>query len=140
MRWSTLGQRVFALTVLDDFLAARGISEPRLDGDPARARQLMRDFLGHVRAGRTSRGPTKGQPVSPAQFLGAAVVNMKTDSPANLSYAQLPSHASALLPAACDRLLRGALSLQRVRLSRAPAAGSRIRWPSLGVGPSVYIL
>ena len=66
LRWSTLGQRVFALAVLDAFLAARGISEPRLDADPARVRQLMLDFLGHVRASRASRGPTKGQPVSPA--------------------------------------------------------------------------
>jgi integrase len=66
LRWSTLNQRVFALTVLNDFLAARGISEPRLDGDPARVRQLMLEFLGHVRASRASRGPTRGQPVSPA--------------------------------------------------------------------------
>jgi integrase len=66
LRWSTLGQRVFALTVLNDFLAARGISEPRLDAAPARVRQLMLEFLGHVRASRASRGPTKGQPVSPA--------------------------------------------------------------------------
>jgi integrase len=66
LRWSTLNQRVFALTVLDAFLAARGISEPRLDPDPARVRQLMQDFLGHVRASRASRGPTRGQPISAA--------------------------------------------------------------------------
>lgn len=66
LRWSTLNQRVFALTVLDVFLAGRGISEPRLDADPARVRQLMLDFLGHVRSSRASRGPTKGQRVSPA--------------------------------------------------------------------------
>ena len=66
LRWSTLNQRVFALTVLDAFLAGRGISQPRLAADPARVRQLMLDFLGHVRASRASRGPTKGQRVSPA--------------------------------------------------------------------------
>ena len=66
LRWSTLGQRVFTLTVLDAFLAGRGISQPRLDADPARVRQLMQDFLGHVRASRASRGPARGQPVSPA--------------------------------------------------------------------------
>jgi integrase len=66
LRWSTLNQRVFALTVLDAFLAGRGISEPRLDADPARVRQLMQDFLGHVRASRASRGPTSGQRISPA--------------------------------------------------------------------------
>jgi integrase len=66
LRWSTLNQRVFALTVLDAFLAGAGVSEPRLDADPARVRQLMMDFLGHVRASRASRGPTKGQRVSPA--------------------------------------------------------------------------
>ena len=66
LRWSTLNQRVFALTVLDAFLAWRGISEPRLAADPAGVRQLMLDFLGHVRASRASRGPTAGQPVSAA--------------------------------------------------------------------------
>jgi integrase len=66
LRWSTLSQRVFALTVLDAFLAGRGISEPRLDADPARVRQLMQDFLGHVRASQSSRGPTAGQRVSAA--------------------------------------------------------------------------
>jgi hypothetical protein len=66
LRWSTLSQRVFSLTVLDAFLARRGISEPRLDPDPVRVRQLMHDFLGHVRASRAIRGPTKGKPVSPA--------------------------------------------------------------------------
>jgi integrase len=66
LRWSTLNQRVFALTVLDTFLAGRGVTEPRLDADPARVRQLMQDFLGHVRASRATRGPTKGQRVSPA--------------------------------------------------------------------------
>jgi len=66
LRWSTLSQRVFALTVLDAFLAGRGIREPRLDADPARVRQLMQDFLGHVRASQASRGPTRGQRVSAA--------------------------------------------------------------------------
>jgi integrase len=66
LRWSTLNQRVFALTVLDAFLAGRGVTEPRLAADPARVRQLMQDFLGHVRASRATRGPTRGQRVSPA--------------------------------------------------------------------------
>jgi integrase len=66
LRWSTLNQRVFALTVLDGFLAGRGVTEPQLAADPARVRQLMQDFLGHVRASRATRGPTKGQRVSPA--------------------------------------------------------------------------
>jgi integrase len=66
LRWSTLGQRVFSLAVFDAFLAARGISEPRLDADPARVRPLMQDFLGQVKASRASRGPTAGQPVSAA--------------------------------------------------------------------------
>lgn len=59
LRWSTLNQRVFALTALDAFLAGRGVTEPRLDADPARVRQLMQDFLSHVRASRTTRGPTR---------------------------------------------------------------------------------
>jgi len=57
---------VFTLTVLDAFLAGRGVSEPRLDADPARVRQLMQDFPGHIRASRASRGPTAGQRISPA--------------------------------------------------------------------------
>jgi len=66
LRWSTLNQRVFALTVLDGFLARRGVTEPRLAADPARVRQLLQDFLGHVRASRATRGPTKGRRVSAA--------------------------------------------------------------------------
>jgi integrase len=66
LRWSTLGQRVFALSVLDAFLAGRGISEPWLDGDPTRVRQLMLDFLGHVRTSQASRGPSAGQRISAA--------------------------------------------------------------------------
>jgi len=66
LRWSTLSQRVFTLTVLDAFLAGRGISEPRLAAGPAEVRQLMLDFMGHVRASRASRGPTEGQRVSAA--------------------------------------------------------------------------
>ena len=66
LRWSTLNQRVFTLTVFDAFLAGRGIGEPRLDADPSRVRPLMRDFLGHVRASQASRGPTAGKPVSSA--------------------------------------------------------------------------
>jgi integrase len=62
--WSSLRHRVFALSVLDAFLAGRGISEPRLDADPARVRHLMHDFLGHVRASQRSRGPARGQQVS----------------------------------------------------------------------------
>ena len=66
LRWSTLNQRVFALTVLDAFLAGRGVTEPRLAAGPAGVRQLMQDFLGHVRASRATRGPAKGQRVSAA--------------------------------------------------------------------------
>lgn len=64
LSWSTLDQRVFALTVFDAFLAARGISGPRLAAGPVQVRLLMQDFLGHVRASRASRGPSKGQQVS----------------------------------------------------------------------------
>ncbi len=66
LSWSTLDQRVFALTVFDAFLAGRGISEPRLAAGPVQVRLLMQDFLGHVRASKASRGPTKGQQVSPS--------------------------------------------------------------------------
>jgi hypothetical protein len=64
--WSTVSQRVFAMTVFDAFLAGRGIGDPRLDEEPARVRGVMLDFLARVRAARASRGPTEGQLVSGA--------------------------------------------------------------------------
>lgn len=66
LRWSTIGQRVFAMTVFDAFLARRGISDPRLQEEPARVRGVMLGFLALVRASRASRGPTEGQLVSGA--------------------------------------------------------------------------
>jgi integrase len=70
LSWSTLDQRVFALTVFDAFLAARGISGPRLAVGPVQVRLLMQDFLGHVRAGKARRGPSKGQQVSSSHAKG----------------------------------------------------------------------
>ena len=66
LRWSTVNQRVFAMTVFDAFLAGRGIAGPPLAAEPARVRGVMLDFLAHVRASRASRGPTKGQLLSGA--------------------------------------------------------------------------
>jgi integrase len=66
LRWSTVNQRVFAMTVFDAFLAGRGIAGPLLAAEPARVRGVMLDFLACIRASRASRGPTKGQLVSGA--------------------------------------------------------------------------
>jgi integrase len=66
LRWSTVNQRAFAMTVFDGFLTGRGIDDPRLAADPARVRPVMLDFLAQVRGSRASRGPTEGQPVSAA--------------------------------------------------------------------------
>ncbi|OHV52829.1 MULTISPECIES: tyrosine-type recombinase/integrase [unclassified Frankia] len=64
LRWSTVGQRVFAMTMFDAFLASRGGRPTHLADTPEGVRALMLDYLGHVRASRASRGPTEGQPLS----------------------------------------------------------------------------
>ena len=67
MTWSTLMQRVGAMTEFDAFLAGRGSFPPYLADDPAAVRALMRDYLAHVSTRRVGRGKRAGEPVSASQ-------------------------------------------------------------------------
>lgn len=65
--WSTLMQRVGAMTEFDAFLAGRGSFPPYLADSPAAVRALMHDYLAHVSARRVGRGKRAGEPVSASQ-------------------------------------------------------------------------
>ena len=67
MTWSTLMQRVGAMTEFDAFLAGRGSFPPYLADGPAAVRTLMHDYLAHVSARRVGRGKRAGEPVSASQ-------------------------------------------------------------------------
>ena len=67
MAWSTLLQRVGAMTEFDAFLAGRGSFPPYLADDPAAVRALMRDYLAHVSTRRVGRGKRAGEPISASQ-------------------------------------------------------------------------
>ncbi len=67
MAWSTLMQRVGAMTEFDAFLAGRGSFPPHLADDPAAVRALMRDYLAHVSTRRAGRGKRAGEPISASQ-------------------------------------------------------------------------
>jgi integrase len=67
MAWSTLVQRVGAMTEFDAFLARRGSFPPNLADDPAAVRALMRDYLAHVSTRRVARGTRAGEPISASQ-------------------------------------------------------------------------
>jgi integrase len=64
LTWTTLLGRVQAVVVFDTFLAGRETCGPQLAGDPGQLRVLMLEFLGHLKARRSTSGPTIGQPVS----------------------------------------------------------------------------
>jgi integrase len=73
LTWTSLHHRVQAATVLDAFLAGREARGPQMAGDPAQLRALMLEFLGHLKAMRSSRGPTAGQPLSASHVKQTAV-------------------------------------------------------------------
>ena len=64
LTWTTLLGRVQAAAVFDAFLAGRETCGPQLAGDPGQLRVLMLEFLGYLKARRSTSGPTIGQPVS----------------------------------------------------------------------------
>ena len=64
LTWTTVLGRVQAAAVFDAFLAGRETPGPELASDPAQLRALMLEFLGHLRARRSTSGPTIGQLVS----------------------------------------------------------------------------
>ena len=65
--WSTLMQRVGAMTEFDAFLAGRGSFPPYLADDPAVVRSLTRDYLAHVSTKRVGRGKRAGELISASQ-------------------------------------------------------------------------
>ncbi|HUY59138.1 MAG TPA: tyrosine-type recombinase/integrase [Solirubrobacteraceae bacterium] len=71
LRWGTLRGRLFSLTVFDQFLVGRGVSEPRLCADPTDLRLLALDFLGHLKQRRATAGANRGEPIS-----NSSVTNM----------------------------------------------------------------
>jgi hypothetical protein len=74
LRWSTVRQRLGSLTILGQFIAKRGIDEPRLCPDATGLRMLALDFLAAVRQRTATAGPRRGEPIS-----GATVHNILTD-------------------------------------------------------------
>lgn len=73
LTWTSLHHRVQAATVLDAFLAGRETNGPQIAGDPAQLRVLMLEFLGYLKAMRSSRGPTAGLPLSASHVKQTAV-------------------------------------------------------------------
>jgi hypothetical protein len=67
MAWSTLLQRVGAMTEFDAFLTGRGSFPPHLADDPAAVRALIRDYLAHVSTRRVGRGTRAREPISTSQ-------------------------------------------------------------------------
>ena len=64
LRWATVLARLWSLTIFSNFIAQRGIDEPRLCADRQELRLLALEFLGHVRARRASCGANRGELVT----------------------------------------------------------------------------
>ena len=74
LRWPTIRQRLYSLTIFGRFIAARGITEPWLCADPTDLRLLALDFLAAVKQRRATAGPRRGELIR-----GATVHNILTD-------------------------------------------------------------
>jgi integrase len=85
LRWPTIRQRLGSLTIFSQFIAARGITEPRLCADPTDLRLLALDFLAAVKQRRATAGPHRGELIR-----GATVHNILTD--VEQSYAWIADH------------------------------------------------
>jgi integrase len=64
LRWSSVLARLMSLTIFSQFLAQRGIDEPRLGADRQDLRLLALDFLGHVKQRRARCGANRGELVT----------------------------------------------------------------------------
>ena len=64
LRWATVLARLWSLAIFGNFIAQRGIDEPRLCADRQELRLLALEFLGHVRARRASCGANRGELVT----------------------------------------------------------------------------
>ena len=64
LRWASVLARLMSLTIFSQFLAQRGIDEPRLGADRQDLRLLALDFLGHVKQRRARCGANRGELVT----------------------------------------------------------------------------
>jgi integrase len=61
LRWASVLKRLESLTIFSQFIAKRGIDEPRLCADRAELRLLALDFLAHVKQRRARCGANRGE-------------------------------------------------------------------------------
>ena len=61
LRWASVLARLGTLTIFSQFIAERGIDEPRLCADRAELRLLALEFLGHVKQRRARCGANRGE-------------------------------------------------------------------------------
>jgi integrase len=61
LRWASVFKRLESLTIFSQFIAKRGIDEPRLCADRAELRLLALDFLAHVKQRRARCGANRGE-------------------------------------------------------------------------------
>ena len=64
LRWASVLARLGSLTIFSQFIAERGIDEPRLCADRAELRLLALDFLAHVKQRRARCGANRGELVT----------------------------------------------------------------------------
>ena len=64
LRWASVLKRLDSLTIFSQFIAERGIDEPRLCADRAELRLLALDFLAHVKQRRARCGANRGELVA----------------------------------------------------------------------------
>jgi integrase len=74
LRWPTVRLRLGSLTILSEFIAARGIDEPQLCADPTDLRLLALDFLAAVKQRRVKLGSRRGE-----LLRGSTVHNLLAD-------------------------------------------------------------
>jgi integrase len=64
LAWPSVLARLMSLTIFSQFLAQRGVDEPRLCADRADLRLLALDFLAHVKQRRARCGANRGELVT----------------------------------------------------------------------------
>jgi integrase len=64
LRWASVLARLGTLTIFSQFIAQRGLDEPRLCADRAELRLLALEFLGHVKQRRARCGANRGELVT----------------------------------------------------------------------------
>lgn len=74
LRWNSVLARLTSLTIFSQFIAERGVDEPRLCADRQDLRLLALDFLGHVKQRRARCGAHRGELVT-----NGTVVNIVND-------------------------------------------------------------